>query len=212
VIHSNDGTRIGCGLLNLPQQYTASMGDYPDYAGSLAPLGDVFVIEGIGTSVLVRYDLTGVEPFTTGGEVALLLHAPSLSILSRTILSLLEHTHDDVSLSNSGLHIHAGFTCDDASRVGDHFFPTARQALNRRGKTKRGKGRKGKGKRGKGRKGRKGKGKRGKAKQKDDSVDPWTTTYTSDGNGNAVGEFNLVTGTRHASQSCCCAFVIATKY
>ena len=70
VVHDAAGDRIGCGVLGAPQQYVAAIGTYPAYAGSLAPAGDVFVGQQLAGSVLVQFDLSGLEANATGGNAA----------------------------------------------------------------------------------------------------------------------------------------------
>jgi hypothetical protein len=66
VIHAANGTRIGCGLLQLPQQYVTSLLGYRGYAGSLSPRGQVIASQRFGTELNVQFDLTDLEVNATG--------------------------------------------------------------------------------------------------------------------------------------------------
>lgn len=96
VIHSQDGTRIGCGALkrifniNLME---AQMDTYPGYVGNnkIAPTGDVMVMVFEDDVIRIRGTIDGLEP----------------------------------NCVQCGLHIHAGLTCGNSADVGDNKNDTS---------------------------------------------------------------------------------------
>lgn len=105
VIHAQDGSRIGCGLLShtkeaanacerpdpLPKiNLETCISKYPGYEGNITVSGKVRAryYTPFGGRVTIRYNLVGADPDCT----------------------------------TCGLHIHTGTTCDDAALVGGHYW------------------------------------------------------------------------------------------
>jgi len=93
VVHSQDGTRIGCGILKSTSntnRMKARIGAYPGYStvGTNFPNGTVRVFSFEDDVVRIRATLSGLEP----------------------------------NCVQCGLHIHSGLSCDDADSVGGHWY------------------------------------------------------------------------------------------
>jgi len=101
VVHDSTGARVACGLLpahffeaSKPVKFSA----YPGYAGDLKVTGDV-----------------GAYYSSRKEEVYMYYH------LSGTEADLCETAPAGVG-NACGIHIHEGMTCDDATKVGGHYF------------------------------------------------------------------------------------------
>lgn len=102
VVHDHTGGRIGCGLIESGlvevNSRKISFQKYPGYTGDLQVQGDAFAWSLRGTA-WVQFAIEGVED---------------------------ECREAPEGVANAcGIHIHEGKTCDDADRVGGHFFDSS---------------------------------------------------------------------------------------
>lgn len=107
VVHAQDGTRIGCGVLsnggkaakNCKPTKTvlhACIAKYPDYNGDLAGIIGKVKVRFLHESMKFKYKLKGADP----------------------------------NCKECGIHIHSGTTCDDANLVGAHYWDDNNNAID----------------------------------------------------------------------------------
>eukprot|EP00463_Aulacantha_scolymantha_P006196 TRINITY_DN7762_c0_g1_i1.p1 TRINITY_DN7762_c0_g1~~TRINITY_DN7762_c0_g1_i1.p1 ORF type:complete len:126 (+),score=15.98 TRINITY_DN7762_c0_g1_i1:323-700(+) len=64
VVHANDGDKIGCGTINLPQPRSAEIFAYPESSSNVRGFVDV---SPTTSGILLKYTFTGLQASVTGG-------------------------------------------------------------------------------------------------------------------------------------------------
>ena len=97
IVHGRDGGRIACALLGEGATLSAGpFAPYPGYTGDLAVSGAVTQMITVGTTQTFDLSFTGLDTDCEFGA--------------------------GTAGNSCGVHIHSGYSCDDASLVGGHYF------------------------------------------------------------------------------------------